>query len=62
MSESAAAWAAWRQYVKSILFAGRVLTDEERQQAQEMVRQAKAAERREKRKAKRLAAGREWAE
>lgn len=55
-------WEAWRRFVQSILYSGRELTPEERAHAEALVKEAKAAERRERRRQKRLAAGREWVE
>lgn len=56
------AWTEWRNFVVSILSQGRLMTPEERQKADELVKRAKAEERREYRKQKRLAQGREWVE
>ncbi len=55
-------WDEWRRYVKGVLDQGRPMSPEERQQADELVKRAKDWERREKRKAKRLARGGEWVE
>lgn len=56
------AWTDWRNYVRAILAQGRRMTTEEREKADELVKRAKAEERREYRKQKRLAQGREWVE
>jgi hypothetical protein len=50
-------WAEWRRFVKGVLDSGRPMTEEERRKADELVKQAKAEERRERRKQKRLARG-----
>ncbi|HHY33340.1 MAG TPA: hypothetical protein GX515_10100 [Firmicutes bacterium] len=56
------AWTQWRRFVKGVLDSGRPMTEDERRQADELVKQAKAEERRERRKQKRLARGGEWVE
>lgn len=55
-------WDQWRHFVKSILDQGRAMTPEERERAEALVREAKAWQRREKRKQRRLARGGEWVE
>lgn len=55
-------WREWRDFVRSVLEQGRTMTPEEREKAEGLVREAKAWDRREKRKAKRLARGGEWVE
>lgn len=52
-------WQEWRRFVLTILEQGRPMTPQERKHADELVKRAK---RQEKRKAKRLAAGKEWHE
>lgn len=55
-------WAEWRRFVQQVLDQGRPMTDEERQRAEELVREARRREREERRRAKRLAMGGTWAE
>ncbi|MGE5593434.1 MAG: hypothetical protein ACM3X3_07105 [Betaproteobacteria bacterium] len=56
------AWFRWRDFVTGVLDSGRPMTEDERRQADELVKQAKTDERRERRKQKRLARGGEWVE
>lgn len=61
-------WVQWQNFVTDILKQGRLMTDEERRRADELVQQANRYERKQerrqareqKRKAKRLAAGGSW--
>lgn len=62
MTTAAEAWAKWRHYVLTILDQGRPMTEAERAEADRLVKEAKAAQRREERKARRLAAGGTWHE
>lgn len=56
------AWDEWRRYVKAILAQGRPMNEAERAHADELVKKAKAEERREWRKQKRIASGGVWHE